>query len=176
MQYPTMDIGFVYFCTATILNWKHLLKPDKYKDIIISSLKYLVENDKIKVYGFVIMPNHIHLIWEMIEKNGKEMPNASFMKYTGHQFLEDLRANHSQILPYFEVDSTTRRYHFWQRNSLPVALFSSEVWEQKLEYIHNNPIQERWKLADLPENYRYSSARFYYTGEDEFGFLTHWRG
>lgn len=170
-----MDIGIPYYYTATITKWHKLLRLDKYKDFIISSLKYLVEKKKIKVFAFVIMPNHIHLVWTMLEKNGKEMPHASFMKYTGHVFLEDLTANHPKVLPYFEVDSTTRKYHFWQRNSMPVILHSYRFWKQKIDYIHNNPCVEKWNLANLPENYKYSSAKFYLEGIDEFGILTHWQ-
>jgi len=66
-----MELNKLYFYTATIIGWKHLLKPDKYKDVIIDSLKYLIKIKKIVVYGFVIMPNHIHLIWELLELNGK---------------------------------------------------------------------------------------------------------
>ena len=54
------------FFTATILDWKKLLKPDKYKDFIIGSLKFLVENNRVKVNGFVIMDNHIHILWQMM--------------------------------------------------------------------------------------------------------------
>lgn len=56
-------MNYPYFYTATILEWKHLLKPDKYKDIIIQSLYFFSTQNKIKVFGLVIMPNHIHLIW-----------------------------------------------------------------------------------------------------------------
>ncbi|MDW8211886.1 MAG: transposase [Cytophagales bacterium] len=171
-----MELGVVYFYTATILCWQHLLKLDKYKDIIIRSLQHLTKHQKIRVYGFVIMPNHVHLIWEMLASNGKEMPHASFMKYTAHQFLEDLRVHHPEVLRYFEVTNTTsRRYQFWERNSLPVPLFSHEVLEQKLTYIHNNPLQEKWQLADDPSSYRYSSAAFYETGNDIFNVLTHYK-
>ncbi|WP_369426430.1 hypothetical protein [Pontibacter anaerobius] len=55
----------IAFFTATILEWKHLLKPDKYKQIIVDSLGYLVEQKRVKVYAFVIMPNHLHLLWKM---------------------------------------------------------------------------------------------------------------
>ncbi|WP_229235530.1 MULTISPECIES: transposase [Emticicia] len=175
MQFSSMEIGFVYFYTATILNWKKLLEPDKYKAIIVDSVKHLVDKKKIRVYGFVIMPNHIHLIWEMLAKNGREMPHASLMKHTGHLFLEDLRENYPQVLPFFVVDSSTRMHHFWQRNSLPFLLNNEKTLLQKLDYIHNNPIQEKWNLAIRPEDYRYSSAKFYINGTDEFQFLTHWQ-
>jgi hypothetical protein len=42
---------YVQFFTATILEWKHLLKPDKYKQIILDSLKFLVEQKRAKVYA-----------------------------------------------------------------------------------------------------------------------------
>lgn len=45
--------------------------------------------------------------------------------------------------------------------------------EQKIIYMHNNPLHERWSPADRPENYRWPSAPFYETGADEFGILTH---
>ncbi|MBS1525632.1 MAG: hypothetical protein JST19_08280 [Bacteroidetes bacterium] len=62
------------------------------------------------------------------------------------------------------------------RNSLNIDLWNLPVFTQKLDYIHNNPLQERWRLADLPENYKYSSARFYERGIDEFEILTHYIG
>ncbi len=53
------------FYTATILEWKNLLKPDKYKDVITNSLRFIVEAKRAKIYGFVIMPNHLHLLWKI---------------------------------------------------------------------------------------------------------------
>ncbi len=43
-----------YF-TATILDWQHLLKPDKYKDIIIQSLQFLMKEKRIELNAFAIM-------------------------------------------------------------------------------------------------------------------------
>jgi hypothetical protein len=61
MLFPTMELEKIYFFTATILNWRKLLAPDKYKQMIVDSLKHLVDKQKIAVYAFVVMPNHIHL-------------------------------------------------------------------------------------------------------------------
>jgi putative transposase len=52
------------FYTATVDGWKNLLSDDKYKDVIVNALQYLVENKRVKVNAFVIMNNHIHLIWQ----------------------------------------------------------------------------------------------------------------
>ena len=174
MQFDAMKLDTVYFYTSTILKWKHLLENDEYKNFIISSLKHLVDTNKICVYGFVIMPNHIHLLWKMKELNGKESPHASFAKFTGHQFLEKLRIENPSFLEEFFMDSSTRKHHFWQRNSLPFEINSEKTFMQKLNYIHNNPLQDHWKLTDVPENYKYSSAKFYSTNFDEFGILSHW--
>src|ERR1700751_5859777 len=136
-----MDLGEVYFWTDTIKDWKHLLKQDKYKEIIIEELQWLKERAKIIIYGFVIMPNHIHLLWELLEKNGKEMPHASFNKWTSSNFLSDLRENHRQVLSFFEEKTSERNYRFWQRDPLAVLMDTKEKIEQKLNYIHSNPLQ-----------------------------------
>ena len=53
---------YPHFFTATILEWKHLLYDDEIKDIIIRSLEFMEADKRIKVYGFVIMPDHIQVI------------------------------------------------------------------------------------------------------------------
>ena len=170
----SLKLHTIYFYTATIKEWKNLLEPDRYKDIIINSLKYLVDKKKLAVYGLVIMPNHIHIIWELLAMNGKEKPHASFMKFTSHEFLNEMRMNHPEKLQAYEVESVTRDYNFWQRDPLPIELYTRSVVEQKLIYIHNNPLQEHWNLCQEPEQYKYSSALFYATGVDPFGILTHY--
>jgi REP element-mobilizing transposase RayT len=62
-----------------------------YKGVIISSLEYLSNTDKIDVFGFVLMPNHIHLIWRSKELNGRETAQGSFLKYTAHEFKKMLQ-------------------------------------------------------------------------------------
>ncbi|CAA9325147.1 MAG: hypothetical protein AVDCRST_MAG56-7085 [uncultured Cytophagales bacterium] len=169
-----MELNRVYFYTATSLRWQRLLVRDAYKDVIIESLQWLVDRQKVRLYGYVVMPNHVHFIWESISMNGREKPHASFMKHTGHLFLKNLQKHHSQVLPYFLVNTNTRTYQFWQRDSLPVEMLSRLMLEQKLCYLHNNPLQDRWNLATSPEAYRYSSASFYETGIDPYRIVTHY--
>ena len=51
------------------------------------------------------------------------------------------------------------KYKFWQNEYHPVELYSNELIDQKLEYIHNNPVKEG--IVEAPEDYLYSSARDY---------------
>ena len=160
-----------YF-TATILDWQHLLKPDKYKDIIIQSLKFFVKEKRIELNAFAIMSNHIHLIWQIQTGHKTENVQRDFLKYTSQTIIRDLELNHLEVLKVFEVNLKDRKYQVWQRNPLSIDLWTKEVYIQKMEYIHNNPVTAG--ICSYPEQYKYSSAKFYETGKDEFGIVTHW--
>ena len=165
-QYPN------YF-TATNLEWKHLLKPDKYKNIIIDSLRFLVEEKRIKLFAFVIMSNHIHLIWQILSLLDPKAVQRDFLKFTAQKIKADLKKNHPGVLKYFRVDAKDREYQFWERNPLSVELRKHKVFLQKLDYIHWNPVKAN--LCRWPEDYMYSSANFYETGVDNWGFLSHYK-
>src|SRR5438093_6154960 len=117
-----MKLGEVYFWTNTIKDWKTLLKPDKYKEIILDSLTTLYSKKLIKVYAFVIMPNHLHVIWELLALNGKEMPHASFNKNSAHLITKDLKAHHPKVLPFFQSEEKGRQFRIWQRDPLAVLM------------------------------------------------------
>ena len=168
-----VEIGNLYFWTATINNWYKLFQDDALKEIIISSLKHLSSERKIEVYAFVLMPNHLHFIWQLLEMNGKEKPHTSFLKFTAHSFKKYLQINSPQLLKGYAVDATNKEYEFWKPDSLPFESLNKETAKQKLDYIHNNPNAEHWKLCKEPADYHYSSTKFYETGIDDFGFLRH---
>ena len=151
-----------------------MLREDEYKDIIIKSLQFLKREGSIIIYSYVIMPNHIHLIWQIQDGFKKEVVQMRFLKFTSQQIKFKLTDSKSSFLDQFRVNSSDRKYQFWKRNSLSVDLWSDDVFMQKLDYIHNNPVQEKWKLAEYPEDYKYSSARFYLDGPDEFDLVTHY--
>jgi putative transposase len=163
------SLGEIYFWTATIHKWQYLLEADSNKQLIVNYLKKLSDEGLITVYGFVIMPNHIHLIWQQNKLNGKETPKGSLLKYTGHEFLKTLKAESKSYL--YEVNAANKKHEIWQRDSLGIEIYTVKVARQKLAYIHNNPVSGKWQLAKDYFSYHYSSAKFYETGIDEFGFL-----
>jgi hypothetical protein len=75
---------------------------------------------------------------------GKETPQGSFLKHTAHQFKKMLATHDSFKLEDFQVIAANKQYEFWQRDSLAIELFSSEVAYQKLDYLHNTPLAEHW--------------------------------
>lgn len=170
-----LEYNETYFWTCTIKDWKHLLETSNYKQIVVNSLRNLVKQSLIAVYGFVIMPNHIHLILKILKPNGKEKPSSSFLKETSHELRKDMIVNNPNALTHFEVTESDRKYRIWQRDPLAIYLFNINILEQKLKYIHYTPLQERWRLTKNTEDYYWSSARFYKTGIDDFNMLTDYR-
>lgn len=71
-----------FFFTATIKDWKPLLIKDEYKNIILVSLKFIAIEQRAKIFGFVIMPNHIHLIWHIPNDITKNHTQGSLLRFT----------------------------------------------------------------------------------------------
>jgi putative transposase len=113
---------------------------DNYKEIIISSLDYLSRTKTMDVFGFVTMPNHIHLIWRSKELNGKETGHGSYLKYPAHEFRKMLYKEDKEKLLSYQVEADNKKHEFWQRDPLAIHLYSRKVAFQKLDYIHTNPL------------------------------------
>ena len=163
------------FITITNLNWLPVLQNDFHKQIIIEAINRRVELEQVTVYGFVIMPNHLHFIWQLHDEVNRTNFQRDLLKFTSRSILNFMRMHDDPMLKALEVKATDRKFQVWERNSLSVDLFSEKVFLQKLDYIHNNPLQPKWNLTTLPEEYRWSSAQFYETGISEFSFLKHYQ-
>ncbi len=157
------------FLTAVCYDFKMLLAEEKRKMIVLNSLKFLVENKDIIIHGYVIMDNHIHLIWQAIGDKTNEQLQRSLLKFTADAFKKELISTNESFLEEFLVKKKDRNYQFWKRDSIQVDLFSEKFFKQKLTYIHDNPVKAG--LSDLPEDYLYSSAAFYENGIDKWGLI-----
>ena len=170
-----MDKGKIYFYTATINNWLPVLDVEDCKNVILDSLEYLNVNGAVDVFGFVIMPNHIHILWKINENGKAENVQLKFMKYTAQQIKFYLERMDNDLLNKLVVNKRDRIYQIWQRNPLAFEINNPTTFEQKLDYIHNNPCQGKWMLADEPVKYKYSSAAFYELDDTGFNFLKHYK-
>jgi len=104
---------------------------DSSKQIIADSLSFLVKDKRVKVFGFVIMPNHIHLIWQVIGNHTPSDVQRDFLKYTSQRILQDLR-NHNSVLYDLIVNRQDRKRQVWQRDALGIDLYTQHVFEQKI--------------------------------------------
>ena len=167
-------IGFmqqgIQFYTATCLNWQKLLEPEKHKQIVLDSLRFLVNDKRIWLYGYVIMPNHVHILWskqsDWLNKNVQQ----HFSKFTAQQLKFSVLNDGGKISNYSSTQND-RQYQFWERRPYKATMYNREVFEQKLDYIHHNPVKAG--LCDLPEDFAYSSARYYLLNEPN-ALLTHY--
>jgi putative transposase len=167
----TFPIHYPEFVTAGCLEWKFLLEDDAHKDVVVDSLKFMVEKERLLVFGFVIMANHFHAIWQATAMREPADVQRDLLKYTGQTILNKMRLAESQVIEELLVNLKDRKYQFWERNSLRVPLWSNKVFNQKLEYMHMNPV--RAGICSSPEGYKYSSASYYILNDKKWDFLTH---
>ncbi|MFN2458015.1 MAG: transposase, partial [Chitinophagaceae bacterium] len=88
----------VQFFTAVCKDWLPLLQSDAAKHIVIDALKYRIDKGEVKVCAYVIMPNHMHLIWRVSEKLRREDFQRDFLKFTAKKVIEYLQSNKSEFL------------------------------------------------------------------------------
>jgi putative transposase len=159
----------IYFITFTILGWRHVFITDKYRNLIYKWFAYMKEKYDNIIYGYVIIPNHIHLIIKITEKSTLPpvlIQNAK--RFLAYQIVELLgEDNNTELLNYFASRARSKygaRHKVFEDKYDSLVIQSEKLFLEKLNYIHNNPCQEKWKLADTPEDYKYSSAANYILG------------
>ena len=101
---------YCHFFTATNLEWKNLLVRDKYKDIVIEGMRHLVKNEEVIIYGFVLMNNHIHLLWQMRAGIKRDAVQRDFLKHTAQEIKNDMLDNYKDELQQYLVNAKDRKY------------------------------------------------------------------
>ena len=165
VEFPTL---FPTFFTATCKDWLPLLQDNTCKDIIINSLRFLVEKNRARIFGFVIMNNHVHLIWQMLGDHKPDGVQRDFLKYTAQQLKLHLQNNEPELLEKCKVQANDRQYQIWKRNSLSIDIYSEVIMLQKLNYTHVNAVKAG--LASFPEHYFYSQHHFTFCRTTDLSF------
>lgn len=133
--------------------------------IVLDALCYLQNENGVKLYGYVIMPNHMHLIAE--DESLSEKLRA-FKSFTGRSIIDYLLEKKSKVL-LKELKSKKLRNHrdsehqVWQEGLHPKQIFTSKMMRQKMEYIHFNPVKAGF--VKNPVHWRLSSAINYEGGD-----------
>ena len=95
-----------------------------------------------------------------------------FKKYTSKEILRTLivegtESRREWLLNRFEYsgknDKKIKNYRFWQEGNDAQEIYLNDYFEQKLNYIHENPVKA--EIVNRPEDYRYSSAIDYAGGK-----------
>lgn len=159
-RYQAIDT-YPHFITCTVVNWLTLFSQPEITAVVLSSLKFLQSQKRLTLHAYVIMENHLHLI-ATADNLSREM--QSFKSFTAKQIIRSLEQNHqtfwlNQLRLHKRPDKVQSTYQVWQEGFHPQMIQRAEVLNQKLEYIHNNPVRRGY--VDEPWHWRYSSARNY---------------
>ena len=165
--YQILDQSQAYFLTFQVVGWAVISTRKIYRDIIIDSLSYCRREKGLLIYAYVIMSNHMHVIFQS-KTNRLSDSVRDFKRHTSKKILDELRSNNSEsrrawltmIFRYHaRYNKRTKEMQFWTHENHAVELNSNELITSRLEYIHQNPIRAGW--VENPEDYIYSSSRNY---------------
>ena len=164
-RYKIFETYYPYLITCTVVNWLPLLKTEFTKQIIIESLKYLQKEKRLKIFAYTIMHNHLHLI---ITSENPAKQVAAFKSFTARKIIDYYKkANDYQTLKKLEINVTARsavtrfaienrRYRFWQSGYCPKQIMSFDIFQQKIDYIHLNPVRKGY--VESLQEWKWSSA------------------
>lgn len=168
-RYKIVDQQGIHFVTFTIVGWLDVFVHRVYKDIIVDALNYGVQNKGLKVHSWCLMTSHLHLI--ISAEDGFELSQIirDFKKHTAKSIIKQIEngieSKKELLLWYFEregkKDARITKYKFWKEDNHAIYMDNRDIgmMNQKLDYIHNNPVAEG--IVMNPEEYLYSSARDY---------------
>lgn len=151
----------VYFISFAVQGWVDVFTRNEYKNIIIDNLAYCQKNKGLELFAWCLMTNHLHLIARASEGNTLSNILRDFKKFTSKQVVKAIEDNEREsrkewLLQQFKTADGIR---FWCRDNRPVELWSNAVIDQKLNYLHQNPVEEG--VVFRAEDYVYSSATDY---------------
>jgi len=157
-------LGNIYFITTTVMNFDAIFKLGyKYNMIIINSLKHLINEHKAKLFSYVIMPSHVHVI--LFLPKGESIIDfmRDFKKFTSVEITKLTKLeNQHYLLQRFKDNALfakNQRYKIWMDRYDAFIIKTEKMLRIKVNYIHNNPFKA--SLVERPEDYIFSSARNY---------------
>ena len=165
-----------HFLTCTVVGWLPIFTRPETVEVVLDSWRFLQRENRLTLYGFVILENHLHLIASAPDL-GKEI--GDFKSFTARRIIDYLADRKvdtilQQLRFWKNLHKVDREYQLWHEGSHPQQILSDEMMVQKLDYAHMNPVKRGF--VDRPEHWRYSSARNYLGLAGLVDVFTAWRG
>jgi REP element-mobilizing transposase RayT len=140
-----------YFLTLTVKNWYYILDRHNRFQILADSLRYCQTNKGLRIYAYVFMLNHLHLIATAPDTIGFV---RDFKKFTSKKIRENILATEPPVLKLFE--SPAGAFEFWESTNMPKIIAEGKYLRQKVNYIHANPVRKQY--VKKAEDWLWSSA------------------
>ncbi len=164
-RYKIINESEIYFITSSITEMIPIFTSERYFKIIIVFLKYCRKEKGLKIYAYVIMDNHLHLI-----VSGKNLSQtlASFKRHTAKFIIKYLKEDNlnwilNQLSFYKRKHKKKSNYQVWQEGFHPQCISTDEMLRQKIKYIHYNPVKRGY--VNEMEHWRYNSAKIIIDGD-----------
>lgn len=165
----------IYFVSFAVVGWADVFTRNIYKEILSDSIRHCQKEKGLIIHAWVIMSNHVQLVISRNSNVALEDIMRDMKKFTAHKIIGAIMENTQEsrkewLLEMFEkhgrINSNNTKYQFWQQDNHPIELSDNKMKDERLDYLHNNPV----KAGNVykPEEYIYSSAIDYC---DEKGLL-----
>lgn len=170
-KYKFRDSTKLYFISYAVVYWIDVFVRNSYKCELLESWKYCQKNKGLEIYAWCIMTSHVHMIIG-IEQRKLESIVRDMKSYTSMRLRKAIQENPQESRKEWMLwmmeragkrNTNNKDFQFWQQHNHPIELDSNYLMEQKLDYIHNNPVEAGF--VELPEEWLYSSARDYAGGK-----------
>lgn len=166
-RYKIHDPEGIHFVTLTVVDWVDAFTRKEYIYTFMESLEYCQQHKGLVVYAYVVMPSHVHLLISAEDGANLSSIIRDLKKYTSQkilkQILEGPESRREWMLHRFDFAGRPLQritnFKFWQDGFHPKACGTYPFLKQKLDYIHNNPVEA--EIVDEPWHFRYSSAKDY---------------
>jgi hypothetical protein len=166
-RYRMVEGVGLYYVTFSIIEWLPVFIDETACKIITDSLNFCIQKKHLGVNTYVIMPTHFHAILFDVEFNAERLKHTldDMRKFTGRQLLDHAAAHlpKSFTEEFQNHAGKDRERRLWQPTQHAVGITTSGFWKQKMDYIHHNPCRKGLVLR--PEDWLFSSARYWLTGE-----------
>jgi putative transposase len=165
--YKIRNQAAIHFITFAIVEWVDVFTRKDYRDIVLNSIRFCQAEKGLLLHCWCIMSNHLHLIISAKNENLSDVLR-DFKKFTSKQIINAIATNKQEsrrdwMLRIFkeqgEKNSRNSENQFWRQDNQPQELYSAAFIFQKINYIHNNPVEAG--IVEKPEHYLYSSAKDY---------------
>ena len=155
--------GQSHFITFCCYHRHCLLTTDASRRIFESALERVRRSSRLQVYGYVVMPEHVHLLLSEPQQDAPLKPkdglNGPPLGLNGPPLLSDALKSLKQGVSRRLIGDAE---HFWQKRYYDFNLRNYPQFVEKLRYIHRNPVKAG--LCERPEGWEWSSFRHYATG------------
>ena len=173
-RYRFAEPGQSHFLTCTVVEWLPVFTRQQAVQILLDSWTHLQHRDGLRLYGFVVLENHLHAVAQ-----ASDLPStwSRFKSFTAHGVIDLLQRQGAEALLKRlrfarKAHRDDRQHQLWQEGAHPQAIEGEAMLRQKLEYIHQNPVKRGY--VDEPEHWRWSSARNYAGREGLIEVVTDW--